>query len=224
MRRMPDPRKSILLFANGILTPGEAVDRVLHTQAAPTVVCADGGAIHARELGLTPHFIIGDFDSLAADDVAAFAAAGAMIMRYPAEKNETDLELALGHCREIGASDVTILGGLGGRVDQTLANILLLTLPDLRDMRIALVDGAQTMRLLTPGNHDIGGAAGDTVSLIPLQGAARGITTRGLKYRLSGESLPPGPARGISNVMLADKAEVTLEGGLLLVVHTIGRA
>ena len=221
---MADSRKPVLLFANGILTHGQAVDRALHAHDAPIIVCADGGAIHARELGLTPQFIIGDFDSLAADDVAAFESAGARIMRYPAEKNETDLELALEYCREIGASKVTILGGLGGRIDQTLANILLLTLPDLRDMRISMVDGAQTMRLLRPGRQEIKGAAGDTVSLIPLQGAATGITTRGLKYALSGESLPPGPARGISNVMLADKAEVTLEGGLLLLVHTIGRA
>ena len=224
MRDMADSRKPALLFANGILMPGEAVDLVLQADDSPIVVCADGGAIHARQLGLTPQTIIGDFDSLAKGDVAAFESAGAKIMRYPAEKNETDLELALGHCREIGATDVTILGGLGGRIDQTLANILLLTLPDLRDMRIAIVDGAQTMRLLTPGKHEIGGAAGDTVSLIPLQGAARGITTRRLKYALNDESLPPGPARGISNVMLADRAEVALEGGLLLLVHTIGRA
>lgn len=215
---------SVLLFANGIFTPGEAVRRVLAAQRSPTIVCADGGALHARALGLQPQTIIGDMDSLSPADVLAFEAAGAQIIRHPPEKDETDLELALRFCHELGAKTVTILGGLGGRFDQTLANILLLTLPALKSMRIELVDGAQTIRLLGAGQHQITGAAGDTVSLIPLQGAATGITTRGLQYALRDETLPLGPARGISNVMLAEMAEVELGGGLLLLVHTIGRA
>lgn len=215
---------AVLLFANGIFTPGEAVQRVLAAQHSPTIVCADGGALHARALGLQPQTIIGDMDSLSAADVLAFEAAGAQIIRHPPEKDETDLELALHFCHELGAQSVVILGGLGGRFDQTLANILLLTLPALASMRIELVDGAQTIRLLSAGVHQITGAVGDTVSLIPLQSAATGITTRGLQYALRNETLPLGPARGISNVMLAEKAEVELGGGLLLLAHTLGRS
>ncbi|MCY4145788.1 MAG: thiamine diphosphokinase [Chloroflexi bacterium] len=217
-------QSSALLFANGILRPGEAVRRVLATQSSSTIVCADGGALHARALGLQPQFIIGDMDSLSAADARAFEAAGAQIIQHPPEKDETDLELALRFCQEMGAKAVTILGGLGGRFDQTLANILLLTLPALASMRIELVDGAQTIRLLSAGVHKIAGAAGDTVSLVPLRGAATGITTRGLQYALRSETLLLGPARGISNVMLAAEAEVELGGGLLLLTHTTGRA
>ncbi len=220
----PQWQSSALLFANGIFTPGEAVRRVLATQRSATIVCADGGALHARALGLQPQIIIGDMDSLSALDVVAFGAAGAQIIQHPPEKDETDLELALHLCHERGVQSVTILGGLGGRFDQTLANILLLTLPMLASMRIELVDGAQVIRLLPAGVHQIIGAVDDTVSLIPLQGAATGITTRGLQYALRNETLPLGPARGISNVMLAEQAEIELGGGLLLLVHTIGRA
>lgn len=213
----------VLLFANGELNRGVMLDRLLHSLDSPQVVCADGGALHAQQLGLKPHAIIGDLDSLSGEQVARFKTAGAAIIQHPPEKDETDLELALRHCREIGASSIHILGALGGRIDQTLANILLLMLPALRDIRIQIVDGDQSVRLLRPGDHVISGARGDTISLIPLA-AAEGITTGGLQYPLADDALPVGPARGISNVMLLDEAEVIFRRGLLLLVHKSGRA
>lgn len=214
----------VLLFANGELNPGAMLDRALNSLESPRVICADGGALHARALGLTPQTIIGDMDSLTAAELAQFRAAGAEIIQHPPQKDETDLELALRHCRRFGASSITILGALGGRIDQTLANVLLLMLPALRDLRIEIVAGDQSVRLLRPGSHDIVGARGDTISLIPLGAAATDITTGGLQYPLADETLRLGPARGISNVMLKDSATVDLRGGLLLLVHTSGRA
>ena len=217
------PNVQVLLLANGELNHGVMVDRLLESLDSPRVICADGGALHARALGLEPDTIIGDLDSLSADEVARFKAAGAKIIQHPVEKDETDLELALRHCLRIGAEAIHILGALGGRVDQTLANILLLALPDFREMRIEILDGDQSLRLLPPGRRQIVGARGDTISLIPIA-AAEGITTRGLQYPLKDETLPLGPARGISNVMLSDKADLSFRSGLLLLIHTSGRA
>lgn len=214
----------VLLFANGELKRGAMLDRALNLQESPHVICADGGALHARALGLTPHTIIGDMDSLTAAELAQFKAAGAEIIQHRQEKDETDLELALAQCSVVGASSITILGALGGRFDQALANILLLTLPELSDMRIEIVAGDQSARLLRPGSHRLEGARGDTVSLIPLGAAAEGISTSALQYPLADESLRLGPARGISNVMLNDTARVDFRCGLLLLVHTSGRA
>lgn len=214
----------VLLFANGIIIQGAMVQRHLDQACAPHIVCADGGALHARALGLKPHTIVGDLDSLTTPQVAEFKAAGTEVIQYPPEKDETDLELALQHCRDIGAESVVILGGLGGRFDQTLANIFLLTLPTLSDMLISVVDGEQSIRALQPGAHEILGQPGDTISLIPLSSAADGITTKNLKYALRDEALTVGPARGISNVMLANSAQVAFRCGSLLLVHTIGRA
>jgi thiamine pyrophosphokinase len=112
---------------------------------------------------------------------------------------------------------------LGGRFDQTLANILLLAHPAFANMRIDVIDGDQIMRLLKPGSHRVDGERGDTVSLIPLA-TADGITTRQLQYPLRDETLFLGPARGISNVMLADSAAVEFSSGLLLLVRSKGRA
>ena len=214
----------VLLFANGIITEGAMIQRLLEDLESPRVVCADGGALHARDLGFASQTIIGDLDSLSAGQVADFKAAGAEIIAHPPDKDETDLELALHHCHQIGATAIHILGGLGGRFDQTLANIFLLTHPAFRDIRIDVIDGDQVVRLLQAGTHRIDGEPGDTVSLIPLTTAAEGISTCNLQYPLRGETLLTGPARGISNVMLRDQAEVEFSSGLLLLVHTIGRA
>lgn len=214
----------VLLFANGVFNQGRMVQRCLDRAEAARVICADGGALHTRALGLKPHTIIGDMDSLTPQQVDSFAAAGAIIRRHPPDKDETDLELALMHCAEIGVESVTILGGLGGRFDQTLANILLLTHPAFSELGITVVDGEQAIRLLCPGAHTISGDIGDTVSLIPLTASVEDITTDNLKYALDGDSLSLGPARGISNVMLAQQAQVRFRRGLLLLTQTIGRA
>lgn len=215
---------NVLLFANGELNRGVMLDRLLASVDSPRVICADGGALHARALGWWPHAIIGDLDSLSAEQVAAFAAAGVEIIRHPPEKDETDLELALRYCRRTGAKSIQILGALGGRFDQTLANIFLLTLPDFRHMRVEIIDGDQSIRLLQPGSYQIDGARGDTISLIPLTNEADGIRTRDLQYPLADETLRLGPARGISNVMLTEEAAVEFAGGMLLLIHTSGRA
>lgn len=214
---------NVILFANGELKRGAMLDRLLNSLESPRVICADGGALHARALGLRPQTIIGDLDSLTAEEVARFKAAGADIIQHPPAKDQSDLELALRHCQDIDAESVSILGALGGRADQTLANILLLTLPVLRGMRVEIIDGGQTIRLLRPGGHAILGRPGDTISLIPL-GDAEGISTRALQYPLADETLRQGPARGISNVMLRERAAVDFRGGLLLLIHTRGRA
>ena len=214
----------ILLFANGVIKDGTMVRRALEGAGSAHILCADGGALNALRLGLAPQTIIGDLDSLSAKQVEAFSAAGAEVLRFPTDKDETDLELALRWSADRGATAIVILGALGGRFDQTLANVYLLALPGLHDIPIEMVDGEQNIRLLRPGPHRVEGSAGDTVSLIPLGGKAGGISASGLKYPLRGESLEFGPARGISNVMLCDSASLEFHSGLLLVIHTRGRA
>ena len=214
----------ILLFANGVATGGTMVRRALEGAGSAHILCADGGALNAQQFGLTPKTIIGDLDSLNAEQVEEFARAGVEILRFPVDKDETDLELALNWCVDKGASSIIIFGALGGRFDQTLANVYLLALQGLEGIQIELVDGEQNIQLLRPGTHKIEGSAGDTISLIPLGGLASGITTKDLKYPLREESLQFGPARGISNMMLCDSASLAFRSGLLLLVHTCGRA
>ncbi len=213
-----------LIFANGDLNPGPLVDYVLQDAGDALTIAADGGARHMLALGLAPQVVIGDMDSLSETELAHCAALGAAILRYPPAKDETDLELALLYAAGRGAETVRVIGAMGGRLDQTLANILLLTLPVLRGRDVRLVAGRQAAWLLWPGQHRLDGQIGDTLSLIPLGGEAAGVATDGLAYPLRDETLLFGPARGISNVFSADAAAVRFSAGMLLVVHTLGRA
>lgn len=200
------------------------VQRALADAPDALRVAADGGARVAKAFGVSLQAVIGDMDSAGGAELAALEAQGVTILRYPPEKNETDLELALLWVAEQGIRWIRILGAVGGRLDQTLANVYLLALPALRDCDVRLVSRNQAAWLLFPGDHTIHGAKGDTVSLIPLGGAVSGIRTQNLYYPLKNETLVFGPARGVSNVMDGEVAQVSFADGLMLVVHTLGRA
>jgi thiamine pyrophosphokinase len=213
-----------LIFANGLTYDGPMSRRVIAQANGALTIAADGGVRVARDYGVSLQAVIGDMDSVEPHELETLGAAGVEILRYPPQKNETDLELALLLAVERGANWIRVLGAMGGRLDQTLANIYLLALPQLRACDARLVSDSQQAWLLYPGEHTIQGAEGDTLSLIPMNGDAHGVRTDKLYYPLRDETLMFGPARGISNVMEADEGRVSLESGLLLVVHTLGRA
>ena len=213
-----------LIFANGDVNDGPLVRRALAHAPSVYVVAADGGARVARHFDLMPDVVIGDMDSIDESLLAECAAAGAHILRYPQAKNETDLELALLHAVTQGARWLRVIGAIGGRLDQTLSNVYLLALPALRGCDVRLVSGREEALLLWPGSIEIDGAPGDTVSLLPISGIARGVRTDHLAYPLHGEDLLFGPARGVSNEMQTEQARIHLREGALLVLHTRGKA
>ena len=120
-----------------------------------------------------------------------------------------------------GCRDLIVVGALGGRLDHTLGNLSLLRDPVLSDCTVRLDDGLQEVFWITR-HADLHGAQGDIVSLLPLQGEATGVTTEGLEYPLHAETLYPYKTRGISNVMTAAHASVSLVSGVLLCIHTRG--
>lgn len=211
----PAPTGRAVIVANGELGDPQALLAAIHP--GDLLVAADGGTAHLLSLGLRPHAVIGDFDSLDPETLAGLDRDGADLQRHPARKDKTDLELAVRYVLSKGGSDILIFGALGGRWDQTLANLLLPALPDLFPARIRLVNGAQQIYLIR-GVGRIEGQPGDTVSLIPLSGDARGITTQGLEYPLDDETIPLGSTRGISNVLLEHRAQVDVREGLLMCV------
>lgn len=189
---------------------------------AGLVVAADGGARNARALGLAPHVLVGDADSLDEATAGWLAQQGARIVRHPAEKDETDLELALLYAVDAGAAEIAIVGAWGGRPDQAIANLLLLAHPRLAGRRVRLLGAGYELQLLRGGQElSLAAAPGDTVSLLPLGGDAHGVRTAGLRWELAGDTLRLGPARGVSNRAAAAVVRVRLEEGMLLVVHLL---
>jgi thiamine pyrophosphokinase len=201
-----------IIFGNGPIADLAAAGAVV--RASDFLIAADGGLHHLHALGLRPNVLIGDLDSIEPAEAQAVLAAGGRVERFPARKDQTDLELAVRLAKAEGASNLLIFGALGGRWDQTLANLLLLAHPDFRLLRVRLIDGNQQIYLIQQ-HTVIEGQPGDTVSLISLQGEARGITTRGLEYPLERGSLSFGSTLGVSNVLVTARGSVSVEDGLV---------
>lgn len=186
--------------------------------AADIVISADGGARHLLAQHILPHIAVGDFDSLEAQALERLGQAGVEIVRHPTHKNETDLELALLVALERGATDIAVLAALGGRPDQHLANLQLLTHPALAQACVRLLHRRWQVFAIRDRAR-IFGTPGDTVSLLPMTEAVSGIVTEGLYYPLRDEMLRLGPARGVSNVLVGTDADVRIASGILLCMH-----
>lgn len=206
----------VIIFANGEIEDYAAMETVLHV--GDLLVAADGGLRHVKQIEHVPALLIGDMDSVSPEEVEEVAAQGTFIQQFPKDKDETDLELAISHVLQAGFRDIRIVGALGGRLDHTLGNINLLMDERLARCDVRLEDGRQEVFLIR-GRAVVEGKPGDIVSLIPIGGDVEGVTTLDLKYPLSGETLRMDRTRGISNVMLTEKAEVSLEKGILICIH-----
>jgi thiamine pyrophosphokinase len=207
-----------VIFAGGTLQAGKAVQQAI--ASAELVIAADKGAATALQFGCVPAVIVGDFDSLDTVSLQKIKKQGSQMIQVPVEKDETDTELAITTAIDHGATNITLLGALGGtRFDHTMANMLLLA--DFQDVALRIVDGPSTCWLLRgPGRASIDGQSGDLLSLFPLTADAVGITTTNLYYPLHNDTLRFGKPRGASNALTQAHAEVSLTQGLLLIIHT----
>jgi len=210
------PMSRIIIFANGELPDREKARALIH--AGDYIICADGGARHALALGIMPRLLIGDMDSVTKDEVGQLRRAQVPMELYPRDKDETDLELALRAALAQRPTSILVVAALGNRLDQTLGNISLLADARLATLDCRLDDGREEV-FFCRGRSKIEGRRGDIVSLIPWNGAVKGIHTAGLRWPLNGETLYSDKTRGMSNEMLQAAAEVDLESGLLLIVH-----
>lgn len=206
----------ILIFANGHLPDLDAARAIIRSD--DFIVAADGGTRHALALGLTPHLIVGDLDSITDWERKIMEAAGVQVIQFPRDKNETDLELALQHAAEMQPEQVIIIGALGGRLDQTLGNIALLSDSRLPTLDLRLDDGVEELYFCR-SQAEVHGRSGELVSLIPWGVPVEGVRTEGLRWPLSDETLYPNKTRGISNELMDEQAAVRIRSGLLLIVH-----
>ena len=206
-----------IIFANGRLDDAKRAEDLLRDD--DLVIAVDGGTRHAWEVGVDPQCVIGDLDSLTPAERERVRTSGTRVMCFSPRKDETDLELALLWAASEGAESMVVLAALGGRLDHTIANLLLLALPDLDGIDVRVVEGPQ-VAFLVRREALVEGQPGDTVSLIPLGGDAAGVTTEGLEWRLNDDTLHFGPARGVSNSLIAERASVRVRQGQLLCVVT----
>jgi thiamine pyrophosphokinase len=203
-----------------IVTGGEAPESAFLRERAGMarkVIAADRGAQYCLNAGVTPDLVVGDMDSLPANAYRRIRDLGVALKVHPAMKDETDTSLALEEAISLGADEVELIAATGDRFDHSLANVHLLYSALLRKVDACIVSPRQRIFLVDEAAA-IRGMKGATVSLLPLTMEAGGVTLTGFRWLLQDAVMHLGNPYGISNVVTADEARVTVREGVLVVI------
>ena len=210
------PLDQVVVFSGGD-RPHPGV--VAHLPARPlAVIAADSGLDHARALGWAVDIVVGDFDSVSAEGLAAATREGITQDRHPRAKDHTDLELALERAwHHPGVGAVVVVASAIGRFDHALSAAMALALPSGAAVRTSGWFGRAELVVVRPHlPWELDGPPGSLLTLVALHGEARGVVTSGLRYPLAAETLLPSSTRGVSNELAGGPASVRLAHGVLL--------
>lgn len=175
---------------------------------ASLIIAADAGYRNARALGVEPDLLLGDYDSAPPPQTGKTVC-------LPTEKDDTDTFYAARQALAQGCGEVVILGGLGGRMDHTLANLHTLVFLARHGVRAVLADEKNEITVLLPGCHRLPARPGWHCSLLPAGGEARGVTLQHLKYPLTNAVLTNAWPVGVSNEFAGPEAVVEFRRGAL---------
>ncbi len=208
MKRSHSEATKALVICNGDVLSKAKIAPLLREK--PFIICADGGANKARLLGIRPHAIIGDLDSISSRTRKYFSRVETI---HTANQESTDLEKALDFLLKLLIPSATVVGATGGRPDHSLANLSILKKYHKR-IRLFFSDPYCDIRIID--NKIVFKAiVGSVISLMPLD-RCEGIQTIGLKYSLNNESLELGEREGTSNVVTSSPVQITVKKGCLL--------
>ncbi|MBN2538507.1 MAG: thiamine diphosphokinase [Deltaproteobacteria bacterium] len=213
--------KTIFVISGGVMDDLRFLYDEIRSVGDPVIICADGAAQRLKELDIVPDFIVGDMDSVDEDTLRYFETKGSRIIRHPADKDETDTQLALECAFEMNPDGIRIFGALGGRVDHMLANISLLVLCAKRGIDARIID-KQCELFVIDDLCVIDGKEGETVSLLPLSSKVSGIQLEGFRYPLTDAVMEIGVPYGISNRLIGTRGTISVKSGYLLVIRQFG--
>jgi len=187
------------------------------------VICVDSGAKYAAALGIVPHMIIGDMDSLDRRELQRLAALGAVVREYHPEKDDTDTALALAEALTQRPGEIIIAGALGTRFDHSLANVHLLRVALDRGVRARIISEYNEISLVAPHVPAVvDGRPGDLFSLLPLTEEVTRVNVKGARWPLENAAFRIGNPYGVSNRLAGEQAEISVASGLLLLIKVRG--
>ncbi len=200
----------------------EAFVRGILEKQPSVLIAADSGMDFCYRNGIRPDVIVGDFDSADSAALAAFRKQPDIRMiRLNPVKDDTDTESAIRLAIEMGAEEITLLGATGSRLDHVLGNIELLGIGLRAGVPIMLVDAHNRVRMIETGiTLERAEQFGDYVSLIPYTGQVEHLYLKGFKYPLTDYCLQGFCSLGVSNEIIAERAEISFDGGILLVIES----
>lgn len=174
------------------------------------IIAADAGWMRAMEIGLKPHLVVGDFDSACMPD-------GCKVIQLAKEKDDTDTLFAVKEALRLGAEEIIMLGGLGGRADHTCANLQVLLYIAKQGVNNILVNEDTEIRCIAPGTLRIERQKNRSISVFAADGIVRGVTLTGLKYPLHDATLFSDTPIGVSNEFVEQYATIRCTEGYLYV-------
>lgn len=202
-----------LILAGGDLTPTPVLLEA--ARLSVLIVAADSGLRHARALGVTPDVIVGDFDSVTARDLASYPSVPQV--RYPVDKDQLDLEIAIDYALEQGARQLYLAGVLGGRLDQLLAALLIAAGLRERGVAVSLHGSYQDVYLLSEETITLALAPKTLFSVLSLQ-AESVLSIENARYPLKNARLQYGTGLGVSNRTTELPLMVDIKQGLIALI------
>jgi len=194
-----------------IVGSGDFTDRDLIPDENDFVIAADGGYRYLKNIGVKPDLWVGDFDSL------DFIPEGVEICRFPAEKDDTDMGLAIRKGVELGYSEFVLYAGSGSRSDHFFANLQLLNRFSEKGHKIKMVCPECNIYALKDGVIGLSEKEGTVFSVFALSDACEGISIRNAKYELENASLSNRFPLGVSNEFASGKCVISVQKGVLLI-------
>ncbi|RLC06501.1 MAG: thiamine diphosphokinase [Deltaproteobacteria bacterium] len=186
---------------------------------AQLIISADGGARHLRALNILPHVMIGDFDSILPADKLFFKKKKVEMLIFSSKKDHTDSEICVSWAIDNKATDITLLGVTGTRLDHTLANIFLLKELARENIPARIINKNNEIHIITD-HIELNGQPKDLLSIIPVTQKVTGITLKGLEYPLVNADIKMGSSIGISNTFKGTLATISIKKGILIVIKS----
>lgn len=181
------------------------------------VIAADSGLLNAKELGVKPSILLGDFDSLGEPEEDP----NVKIYRLPAEKDVTDTQAAVSLALERGADEIVIIGGLSGRLDHTLSVLAVLEDLNTRHIHALATDGQNRARFLRNNSTLIARSGFRYLSLIAADPVVKGVTLEGCKYPLKKAKLMRTHQYAVSNELTGNCALIDVRRGGVWILETV---
>lgn len=186
------------------------------------LIAADSGMNFLHRNGIIPDIIAGDFDSVDDDSLDEFSSLSDVeMLRLNPIKDDTDTEFVIREAIRRGATEISLLGATGTRLDHGLANVYLLGIGLEEDVQIQIVDAHNRIRMIDKV-LEISKADqfGDYVSILPVKGDAKGVTIEGMKYPLQNTDVACFSSLGVSNEIIDVMARISVKRGNLLVIES----
>ncbi|MBQ7347348.1 MAG: thiamine diphosphokinase [Clostridia bacterium] len=185
-------------------------------QKGDLIIAADAGLLNAQKFGLTPDILLGDFDSLGEPDVPQETE----LIRVPAEKDDTDTQLAVRVALERGAKEIVLIGGLEGRLDHTLSSLAILEDLDKKHIHAHFTSGQNRARFLRNNSTLIPRGGFRYLSLIAADEQVKGVTVEGCKYPLKKAKLSRLCQYAVSNELTGNCALIDVHRGGLWIIES----